>query len=78
MVIIVKNLPSGTTTIELKSLFERHGVVKSVLFPPAGITAIVEMEEPSEARAAFKRLAYSKVDVVCSNNQMLLISASTT
>ncbi|KAG1676579.1 putative RNA-binding protein 19 [Nymphon striatum] len=60
VVIIVKNLPVRTKTKELRSLFEKHGVVKNVLFPPAGITAIVEMDDPSEARAAFKRLAYSK------------------
>lgn len=60
-VIIVKNLPSSDTNRqELQSLFERHGRVARVIMPPNGLTAIVEMEEPVEAKLAFKRLAYSK------------------
>jgi len=59
-VIIVKNLPSGTEKSEMNQLFEEHGRVARVLIPPNGLTAIVEMEEPVEAKLAFKRLAYSK------------------
>uniref|UniRef100_A0A0K8SNM8 RRM domain-containing protein n=1 Tax=Lygus hesperus TaxID=30085 RepID=A0A0K8SNM8_LYGHE len=59
-VILVKNLPAKTTEPEIKELFAKFGVLGRVILPPSGITAIVEFVEPSEARAAFKRLAYSK------------------
>lgn len=59
-VIIVKNLPAGTDKKELSGLFEAHGGVSRVIIPPNGLTAIVEMEEPVEAKLAFRRLAYSK------------------
>uniref|UniRef100_A0A6G1S8Q6 Putative RNA-binding protein 19 n=1 Tax=Aceria tosichella TaxID=561515 RepID=A0A6G1S8Q6_9ACAR len=60
-VIIVKNLPSSDTNKQdLLALFEPHGRVARVIVPPNGLTAIVEMEEPVEAKVAFKKLAYSK------------------
>jgi multiple RNA-binding domain-containing protein 1 len=60
-VIIVKNLPSSSTNKqELQSLFEHHGRVARIIIPPNGLTALVEMEEPVEAKLAFKKLAYSK------------------
>ncbi|XP_058794674.1 probable RNA-binding protein 19 [Phymastichus coffea] len=59
-IILVKNLPSGTKNNELVNLFEKHGELARVVLPPSGITALVEFFEPSEARHAFNRLAYSK------------------
>ncbi|XP_074038360.1 probable RNA-binding protein 19 [Leptinotarsa decemlineata] len=59
-VILVKNLPSRTEARVIRELFEKHGEVGRVIIPPSGITAIVEFLEPSEARKAFTRLAYSK------------------
>lgn len=59
-VIIAKNLPASTTKDELMSLFEPHGRVARVIIPPNGLTAIVDMEEPVEAKNAFRKLAYSK------------------
>ncbi|KAF6204118.1 hypothetical protein GE061_002458 [Apolygus lucorum] len=59
-VILVKNLPAMTSDREIRELFAKFGVLGRVILPPSGITAIVEFVEPSEARAAFKRLAYSK------------------
>lgn len=59
-VILVKNLPSGVTTTELEELFSPHGSLGRVLLPPSGLTAIVEFLEPTEAKRAFTRLAYSK------------------
>ncbi|KPM05104.1 RNA-binding protein 19-like protein [Sarcoptes scabiei] len=56
--ILVKNLEAGTEESEIKQLFERFGLVKKVLLPPHGITAIVEMQEPNEAKFAFKKLSY--------------------
>ncbi|XP_065213058.1 probable RNA-binding protein 19 [Planococcus citri] len=59
-VILAKNLPVGTTVNEIRELFNKHGVLGRTLLPPHGVTAIIEFIEPSEARTAFKRLAYSK------------------
>ncbi|PIK53368.1 putative RNA-binding protein 19 isoform X2, partial [Apostichopus japonicus] len=59
-VMIAKNLPAGTKPDELGELFTPHGQLGKVLLPPAGVTAIIEMLEPSEARVAFYNLAYTK------------------
>ncbi|KAJ8922208.1 hypothetical protein NQ315_004145 [Exocentrus adspersus] len=59
-VILVKNLPSKTERKELGDIFKKHGEIGRVILPPSGITAIVEFLEPSEARKAFTKLAYSK------------------
>ncbi|XP_043461012.1 probable RNA-binding protein 19 [Leptopilina heterotoma] len=59
-VILVKNLPGKTSQNEILEMFSKHGEVGRVILPPAGITAIVEFFEPSEARIAFTRLAYTK------------------
>lgn len=59
-VILVKNLPINTNVDELREKFEQFGVVEKVLLPPSGVTCIIQFEDPSEARKAFKKLAYSK------------------
>ncbi|XP_017602024.1 PREDICTED: probable RNA-binding protein 19 [Corvus brachyrhynchos] len=59
-VILVKNLPAGTSAAELEEVFGKHGDLGRVLLPEGGITAIVEFLEPTEAKQAFTRLAYSK------------------
>ncbi|XP_066148088.1 probable RNA-binding protein 19 [Euwallacea fornicatus] len=59
-VILIKNLPSKTEGREIKELFEKHGELGRVILPPSGISAIVEFLQPSEARKAFLKLAYSK------------------
>uniref|UniRef100_A0A8B9EFV1 RNA binding motif protein 19 n=1 Tax=Anser cygnoides TaxID=8845 RepID=A0A8B9EFV1_ANSCY len=59
-VILVKNLPASTSVSELEVLFGKHGSLGRVLLPAGGITAIVEFLEPTEAKQAFTRLAYSK------------------
>ncbi|XP_056131196.1 probable RNA-binding protein 19 [Lampris incognitus] len=59
-VILVKNLPAGVTASELEALFSPHGSLGRVLLPPSGLTAIIEFLEPTEAKRAFTRLAYSK------------------
>ncbi|NXR31592.1 RBM19 protein, partial [Zosterops hypoxanthus] len=63
-VILVKNLPAGTSPAELEELFGKHGDLGRVLLPEGGITAIVEFLEPSEAKQAFTSLAYSKFHYV--------------
>lgn len=59
-VIVAKNLPAGTTARELQPLFEKFGPLGRLVLPPSGVTALVEFLEPSEARAAFRKLAYSR------------------
>ncbi|XP_041742190.1 probable RNA-binding protein 19 [Coregonus clupeaformis] len=59
-VFLVKNLPAGVTVEDLEELFSPHGTLGRVLLPPAGLTAIIEYLEPTEAKRAFTRLAYSK------------------
>lgn len=56
----MKNLPTKTEVRELREIFEKHGEIGRIILPPSGISAIVEFLEPSEARKAFTRLAYSK------------------
>lgn len=59
-IIIAKNLPANTTVEEIQPLFSKFGLIGRFVLPPSGVTALIEFLEPTEARAAFKRLAYSK------------------
>ncbi|KOC62529.1 putative RNA-binding protein 19 [Habropoda laboriosa] len=60
IVILVKNLPAATPVQEIRQMFAQHGELGRVVMPPSGITALVEFLEPSEARKAFTKLAYTK------------------
>nr|CAH0113144.1 unnamed protein product [Daphnia galeata] len=59
-VILVKNLDAQSNVEELRDLFSPFGELGRVLLPPRGVTAIIEFLEPTEAKAAFRKLAYSK------------------
>ncbi|XP_068085646.1 probable RNA-binding protein 19 isoform X1 [Anabrus simplex] len=59
-IILAKNLPAKTTVGEIQQLFMKHGEIGRVVMPPSGVTAIIEFLEPSEARNAFTKLAYTK------------------
>ncbi|XP_064153727.1 probable RNA-binding protein 19 isoform X1 [Anguilla rostrata] len=59
-VLLVKNLPADIQVSELEALFSLHGSLGRVLLPPSGLTAIVEYLEPTEAKRAFTKLAYTK------------------
>lgn len=59
-VILVKNLDAQANVEELRDLFSPFGELGRVLLPPRGVTAIIEFLEPTEAKAAFRKLAYSK------------------
>ncbi|KAM8719698.1 hypothetical protein ACLKA7_005858 [Drosophila subpalustris] len=59
-VILAKNLPAGTDVKELSPIFSRFGPIGRIVLPPSGVTALIEYCEPSEARQAFKKLAYTK------------------
>ncbi len=57
-VIIVKNLPAMTAIEAIRNKFAAHGQLQRVVMPPSCPTCLVEFTEPSEARVAFKSLAY--------------------
>ena len=59
-VILVKNLPFGTSTKELTELFGPFGSLSRVILPPAGISALIEYSSSSNAKKAFKKLSYSE------------------
>ena len=61
----MKNLPFNTTPEELRTVFAPFGIVARLVLPPSGITALVEFFEPSQAKKAFQKLAYSKVIICC-------------
>lgn len=60
-VILVKNIPYGTSSEVLQSMFEKHGAVERTVMPPSGTIAIVEMQLPGEAKVAFRSLAYKRL-----------------
>jgi multiple RNA-binding domain-containing protein 1 len=57
-VILVKNIPFNSEESELSTMFSKFGSVNKVILPPTKTIALVEFLEPSEARKAFKALAY--------------------
>lgn len=59
--ILVKNFPYGTTREEIRRLFEEYGAVIRVLMPPSGTIAIVQFAQASQAKIAFKKLAYRRI-----------------
>ncbi|GAB0098835.1 probable RNA-binding protein 19 [Sergentomyia squamirostris] len=59
-VILAKNLPAHTEIKELQEIFSKFGIVGRIVLPPSGVTALIEFLEPSEAKKAFMKLAYTK------------------
>lgn len=59
-VILIKNLPMQTAVEEIRDKFSKFGDLARVVLPPYGVTALVEFYEVSEARTAFKSLAYTR------------------
>ncbi|XP_023300738.2 probable RNA-binding protein 19 [Lucilia cuprina] len=59
-IILAKNLPPDTSVQDLTPIFGKFGPIGRIVLPPSGVTAIIEYCDPSEARQAFKKLAYSK------------------
>ncbi|XP_031399534.1 multiple RNA-binding domain-containing protein 1 [Punica granatum] len=59
-VLLVKNLPYGCSGAELANMFGKYGSLDQVILPPTKTMALVVFLEPSEARAAFKGLAYKR------------------
>eukprot|EP01036_Dinobryon_divergens_P023308 gene23308-31637_t len=56
--IIVKNLAHDLNGEELESMFARFGSVSQFLVPPSKSMAVVKFFESSEAKAAYRGLAY--------------------
>lgn len=59
-VILAKNLPANTEVRDIQPVFAKFGLIGRIVLPPSGVTALIEFLEPSEAKAAFRKLAYSK------------------
>ena len=60
-IILVKNIPYGTTAAQLHEMFVTHGELQRVLVPPAGTLAVIEFAHADEARKAFRALAYRRL-----------------
>lgn len=60
-VILVKNIPYGTTAEQVREMFGPHGELSRVLVPPAGTLAVVEYVRPDEASKGFKAVAYRRM-----------------
>ncbi|XP_071715693.1 multiple RNA-binding domain-containing protein 1 [Rutidosis leptorrhynchoides] len=59
-VILVKNLPYGSTETELASMFGKFGNIDKIILPSTKTLGLVVFLEPSQARAAFTHLAYRR------------------
>ncbi|KAI8833917.1 hypothetical protein BC829DRAFT_426357 [Chytridium lagenaria] len=59
-ILLVKNLPAGTTEEDMNELFGKFGTLTRVAVPPTGTLAMVDFGEENEAKVAFRRLAYTK------------------
>ncbi|TKY65528.1 Multiple RNA-binding domain-containing protein 1 [Spatholobus suberectus] len=57
-VILVKNLPYGSTENELAKMFGKFGSLDKIILPPTKTLALVVFLEPAEAKAAFRGFAY--------------------
>lgn len=60
-IILVKNIPYGTTAEQLREMFGIHGELQRVLVPPAGTMAVIEFAHADEARQAFRAIAYRRL-----------------
>ncbi|XP_043690007.1 multiple RNA-binding domain-containing protein 1-like isoform X2 [Telopea speciosissima] len=59
-VLLVKNLPYGSSDGDLAKLFGKFGSLDKIILPPTKTLALVVFLEAAEARAAFKGLAYKR------------------
>ncbi|KYQ94283.1 RNA-binding region RNP-1 domain-containing protein [Tieghemostelium lacteum] len=58
--ILIKNIPFRTTEKEISDMFSKFGEITRNLLTPAKTLALVEFEQPNDAKVAFKSLAYTK------------------
>jgi len=57
---IVKHLPAGASTVELKERFARSGDLVRCSLAPSGTVAIVQYVDKHQAQRAFNKLAFSR------------------
>lgn len=57
---LVKDLPAGTTELELRQLFEKYGKLNKLLVVPSGLLGVVQFTTASSAKLAYNNCAYSK------------------
>ncbi|KAF9505781.1 hypothetical protein BS47DRAFT_1378243 [Hydnum rufescens UP504] len=60
-IILVKNIPYGTSIDELNEMFSPHGEIVRLLLPPAGTMGVVEFSHSSEASKALRAIAYRRL-----------------
>ena len=60
-IILVKNIPYGSTIHTLTDLFSPHGEIERLLLPPSGTLGVVEFKSPADAGRAFKAVAYTRM-----------------
>jgi len=59
-IVILKNLPYHSNEGELKEMFASFGPIERFIMPFTRVMAIVQFEEASSAKEAFRSLAYKK------------------
>ncbi|CAJ2633159.1 multiple RNA-binding domain-containing protein 1 [Trifolium pratense] len=59
-VILVKNLPYGSTENELANMFGKFGSLEKIILPSTKTLALVVFLEAAEAKVAFRGLAYKR------------------
>ncbi|KAJ1310022.1 hypothetical protein OPQ81_006777 [Rhizoctonia solani] len=60
-IILVKNIPYGTTADTLRDMFSPFGDISRILLPPAGTIGVVEFVHAVDASKAFKAIAYRRI-----------------
>lgn len=60
-IILVKNIPYGTSQEQVRELFEPYGPLKRVLIPPAGTLSIVEFDDAKDAKVAWGKIVYRRL-----------------
>ncbi|CAE6423309.1 unnamed protein product [Rhizoctonia solani] len=60
-IILVKNIPYGTTADTLREMFSPFGDLSRILLPPSGTIGVVEFVHAVDANKAFKAIAYRRI-----------------
>ena len=59
-VVLCKNVPYETEQAELHTMFGKFGTLVRVVLPPSKTLALVEYEQPADAKKGYVALAYTK------------------
>lgn len=60
-ILLVKNIPYGTTIHTITDMFAQFGETSRILLPPAGTIGVVEYKLAADAQRAFKSLSYKRI-----------------